>query len=289
MRRLFLIVLALFGLLASPAAAESPDVEVTLSPADGGDWIAEFRFRKAAPAWMFFRSAMAEANGEPWRPQSWTVLTPGVRIERRGWHDVLTGDGRPLTRVKIRVKPWIDGLQADYAPVLKFSDGGIAHYNGQYAVGPLKNAAQADAFPRDTNGLPLDPVTTRFVVKSPESLLLEGRVSRGRAETALNPDRYVYFGAAPLIETESVAAVIDPGLPGWMGESLNRFTPALLAEHERRLGPRAGPKPTVYVAWGGADRKGYSYNGGTLPGLIVMSIRGQDAVEPFPADRKSVV
>lgn len=285
MLRPILAVLALLAsaLFALPAvAADAPEVAVVLRPAGGGEWTIEYRFRKAAPAWVFMRSALTEYEGVPWRPLSWTVETPGVRLERRGSHDVLSGD-RPLTRVRIRMKPFTAPLRADYVPVLGFSDGGQAHFVGQYVVAPLRDAAEAERLPFDLNGADLESPDGRFTVESREPMLLDGAVLKGRAVTDFTRDRYVYVGRAPLIQTEALAAVVDPGMPAWLRGELDRLAPMLLAEHARRLGPRAGPRPTVYAGWGGGQTPGASFNGGALPGLIVLNIRGEQVLTPLPA------
>ncbi|HYF22329.1 MAG TPA: hypothetical protein VD929_02920 [Caulobacteraceae bacterium] len=271
----------------SPAEASAPppepSVEVTLRPAGDGEWIADYRFRRPAPAWVFRRSATTEEENLPWRPRSWTVETRGVRLERRGAHDVLTAGGRPLTRVRVRIKPFGEPLRADYVPVLHFTDGGRAHFVGQYAVAPLVSAAQAETLPSDLNVAALEDAPGRFTIRSREPMLLDGRVFQGRVETDFSRDRYVYVGRTPLTETEVIAVVADPGLPPWLRAEIDRLGPLLLAEHARRLGPRTGGRPTVYAGWGGAETPGVSFNGGALSGLIVLNMRGAQATRPLPA------
>jgi hypothetical protein len=285
MLRVLILVSALLACGARPAAAQStsPDVLVTLAEVRGGEWVTEYRFRRSAPAWLFRRSANTEADGRAWRPQSWTVETPGVRIERRGPHDVLVGGGGALKRVRIRIKPYGLPLRADYVPVLTFSDGGQAHYADQYLVTPLRDLKAADQLPFDLAQASLESVVGRFVVQSDKPMLVDGKVWRGRAETDLGRNRYVYVGRSPLLETEALAAVVDPGLPSWLKDEIDRFTPALLAEHARRLGPNAVGRPTIYAGWGGTENPGASFNGGALPGLIILNMRGAKAVERLPA------
>lgn len=281
MRRL----LALFGLLLSAACAATPALEpaspgytVTVSRAEGGDWLAEYRFIRAAPAWLFPRSRPGE-DGRPWRPQSWTVETPGVRLERRGRHDLLLGDGRPLTAVSIRVRPFTTGLRADYTPVLRFSDGAQAHFGGHYEVAPLASTAAAEGLPADLNGYAgLDYVAGRLILREPgRRLLLNGRVSRGEAAARLGgkaSSAYVYSGNSPIVQTEALAAVFDPGLPAWLREELNTFTPRLLALYADELGPSDDGRPTVFAAWGGPAFQGVSLGGSVLNGLVVMDLSG---------------
>lgn len=67
--------------LASPAggAAAPPSdtvrVEVTR---DAEGWRADYAFARDARAWVFARSELTREGGKPWRPQAWTIETPGV-------------------------------------------------------------------------------------------------------------------------------------------------------------------------------------------------------------------
>lgn len=282
MRILFCFLLVVASGCATQAPSPAPDYTVTLSRADAGTWTAEYLFAKPAAAWLFPRTH-PDLDGRGWRPQSWTVGTAGVRLERRGSHDVLTGDGRPLTRVRIRVQPFTDPLQADYTPVLAFSDGAQAHFNGHYEAVPLTSAAQADALPEDLNGVKgLEEAAGRLFIRDPGGrLLLNGQVRRSEASAPLGVSgTYVYAGDAPVLETSAQAAVIDAGLPDWTRAELNSFIPRLLALYADRLGPAKDGRPMLFAAWGGSERPGSSLSGSTLPGLVVMSMSGSGLNAP---------
>ena len=87
-----MLTAALIALAAAPAPQAPVEVAVERQ---GDHFVAEFDFPKRAPAWGFFRSSLAAADQANWRGQSWTVLTPGVRLERRGRWDARGGPTRP--------------------------------------------------------------------------------------------------------------------------------------------------------------------------------------------------
>ena len=289
MRLAVLLLLILCGACSTtpaPPPAAPADYRVELTPAEAGAWTVTFDFRKPAAAWLLTRTH-PDLDGAAWRQKAWTVQTPGVRLVRQGGFDVLTADGAPLTRVSLRMTPHPVPLRADYASVLQFSDGGVAHYSGHYDAIPLPSLAAAESLPDDLSAAAGAPTARGlFSVAAPGArMLLQGRSSTGRAEASLDEAGYVYVGEAPLIETPALAAVVDPGLPAWMRQELESFTPRLLALHRQRLGEPSGGRPTVFAAWGGARRKGVSLSGSVLEGLVVMDLSGAGMLEPTAAAR----
>lgn len=269
-----------------PAQPRSGSATAALERRADGSWLLEYRFTHPASAWFFVRSAL-DLDGKPWRASSFVVETPGVRLERKGRYDVLTGDGTPLTVVRIRVKPYSESIAADYTPALMFSDGGIAFYSEHHLVAPLASAEAAAKLPPDLNGVEFETVPVRFTLRDPgRNILFGGKRLRGEAGLMLNgDDTYLYSGAARPTETAAFVGVIDPGLPAWVTAELNAFTPRLFAYYTQRLGKPRGDRPAAFVAWGGSALKGYSVGGSVLKGMVVMNMRGAQVSDPNPAVR----
>ncbi|HYD45329.1 MAG TPA: hypothetical protein VEA79_08715 [Phenylobacterium sp.] len=274
------LLLAL-ALLLLPLAATAADVEVTVERGADGRWTADYAFHRQARAWVFTRSGIDEFARQPWRPKSVKVLTEGVRLERHGPHDVLVAE-RPLRTVRLALTPFGAPLVANYVPALTFSDGGLALYIKQFGLRPLARAEAAAALPAEIDWAEgLAAADTHVTLRTPGAkILLQGQVREGVAEIDAGADTYAYVGAAPLVQTPAVAAVIDPGLPPWIAEQLNAQLPVLLARYAERLGPSAIGRPTVFAAWAGAAHEGGSMNGGVLSGLVVMTLRGDAITEP---------
>ena len=266
----------------SPAASalEEPRVEVSVVR-DGEDWSVDYVLDRDAPAWAFFNSALLRETRRPWRPDWWTVQTPGVVIERIGNYDVLRAtDGGPVPRhVRIRMRPCPGDLEAAYDPALVFSDGTVALYSEQFDVIPLEAAAAARDLPRDLNGVAVPGGPARVTWRDTAGpVLFKGE---RRAEvTAVEAETYVLFGDATTRQGDGVTTVVDPGLPRWLGDELAGFTPRVMGYYARRLGAAPGDAPTLMVSWTGPTKSLSSMGGSVLPGMISMSFEGEGVLNP---------
>lgn len=268
----------------SAAARPAADFAAKLTRQKDGTWLLDYRFRRKALAWFFMRS-YPRLDGASWRIGTWTVETPGVHIERQGNYDVLAGEGGPLRRVRIRIRPYDESLKADYTPFLLFSDGGAAVYDAHYGLVPIKAPADAAALPSDLNGLAIDDPHGTIAIADPgRELLYRGGTSKGVVHSDFSREgAYAYSGPARPIETAAFAGILDPGLPGWIRAELNDFTPRLFALYRERLGASASGRPMAMVAWGGSAQPGSSLGGSVLEGTVVMRISGSRTAESSPA------
>lgn len=276
-----LLFVALVAIAPLPAAAKE-GVRVSVTRGEGGDWIATYDFDSRAPLWMFLRSS-PDLEGNSWRAQSWTIETPGARLERIGNFDVLAStDGAALRRVRIRMRPFLRTLSGDYSPVLGFSDGGLAFYTGHYQVARFTSRADIEKLPIDLARTPLALARgeLRFVDEA-HRLLVGGQAHAGRVAMPLSDNGvYVYTGNAAPIATDSFAGVVDAGLPGWVRAELDSFTPRLMQLYKSGLGAPSVERPMALIAWQGAEKGGSSLGGSVLEGMVVMQISGQQALEP---------
>ena len=273
-------LLAALLLSATPApAAPPPEVKVEVLR-DGDSWTAAVTLAKDAPAWAFYRSALTRVGGEPWRPQAWTIETPGVRLEHHGFYDVLTSDGDAVpASVRIRFRPFGEDLEASYEPALIFTDGSVALFTNQFDMIPLGSAAAAASLPIDLGEHPPSgsPAQVTFRDRNGE-VLYAGE--RHPSVTLTSGNTYVLFGPAEPVQTPHVTTIVDPKLPKWIGDGLAASTPKLLAYYAERLGPRAGVKPTLMMSWGGPTSRKASMGGSVLPGLVIMAFEGEGIAEP---------
>lgn len=261
-----------------PAVARVAVPEARTSSAevvrDGDSWTVDFRFSQASPAWLFPNGSVTREGGQPWRPGSWTVDTPGVRIERRGRHDVLFADsGDVPAHVRVRFTPVTADLVAEYDPALVFTDGSVALWSGHFHLLPVASAEAVAALPLDLNGID-------FAGNGSEVTFRDrgGRVvhigQRFDSATLIGGRAYVLFGALEPVVSPDIATVIDPQLPGWLKRELAQSTPAILKQMTDWLGPHGGPKPTVLVSWRGPTPRLESMGGSTLPTQIAITFEG---------------
>jgi Peptidase family M1 domain len=282
-----LILAALLALLgATPAAAQAPALSVEVRRA-GDSWTAELALPRSARAWVFARSPLTERGSRPWRQPGWTVETAGVRIERRGFHDVLIGaNGHPVPRrVRIRFVPTPERMAGDYDPSLVFSDGAVALYSRQFDAFPTDDLA---AIPRFRPGGNLPWSTARVSYRDRAGPVLAGG-ARVAAATVVSEGEggYILFGGSAPVVTPQLALVVDPALPAWLRSGIAEATPAMLARYTEALGPWPGGRPTIMVSWAGPTSGLSSMGGGSLRGLIVMRFEGEGVLVESAAARHS--
>ena len=288
-----LLLLSAAAVLIAAAAPASAAIRQTPPPAsepavtverDGDRWTADFVLDRDAPVWAFSRSALLRVEGQPWRPDWWSVETPGVVLDRQGRYDVLRRtDGGPVPRrVRVTMRPQEGDLQADYDPALMFSDGTVALFSGQFDLIPLASLEAARALPMDLNGVETEGGPSRVTWRDRAGpVLFKGERMAG--PTAVDADTYVLFGDAHIRQGEGATTVIDPGLPAWLGDELGAFTPRVMKFYADRLGPSRGGVPTLMVSWTGPTAHVSSMGGSVLPGLISMTFEGEGVLEPDKA------
>jgi hypothetical protein len=271
------LLVALSLSAAAPAAIRDlpgvPQVRVEISRR-GDAWTADFIFDRRVTAWVFTRSGVTSEDGKPWRQHSWTFTTPGVRVERRGGHDVLRAErGELPTRVSMTFRPMTKNLRADYTPALAFSDGSVALYTGQFDCFPMDSMSAVAKLPGDLNNVRHPAAERRFVFRDAAGpLLFEGR-RVASVETPQDND-YVLFGGTRALETPDMVAILDPQLPDWIKDSLAHSVPVLFSRYTQELGRLPNLKPTLMATWAGPTPQFVSRNGSVLRGLITLNYEG---------------
>ena len=275
-----LLAILLLALIAAPGGAAAPPSATVEISRHNGVWTAEFDFLHQAPAWVFARSPVARVSQRPWRPESWTIETEGVRLERHGHYDVLVAkNGGPVPRrVRIRFTPFSEDILTGYDAALVFTDGSVALFDQQFKAFPVASVGEAAALPIDLDDVRAAGPPTRTTFRdSGGRVLYQGK--RHQALTLDDAGTYVVYGPAEPIVTDSFSAIFDPGLPAWLRSFLVRSTPQILADYARVLGPPPGIKPTVMVSWQGPTPELVSMGGSVLPGLVTMTFEGAGVLE----------
>lgn len=272
------LLISLAGCAANPPPSATAAAEVRTASAevvrDGDGWTADFRFALASPAWIFPHGSVTRRGRQPWRPGSWIVETPGVRLERRGRHDVLFAEsGSVPPRVRVRFRPETADLFAEYDPALVFSDGSVALWSGHFFLLPVASPEAAAALPLDLNGVAFAGSGSQVTFRDRRGRVLHTGRRFGSA-TLVGGKAYVLFGALEPVVSEEIATVIDPALPAWLKRELARSTPAILEQFTDWMGPHGGPRPTLLVSWLGPTPGRQSMGGSTLPTQIGITFEG---------------
>jgi len=256
-------------------------VEITRQ---GNQWIAEYIFDRESAVWVFPRTDVTRDDHQSWRPLSWTVETRGVRLERRGWYDVLVARKAVPLRVRIRFTPFATGLQNEYTPALRFTDGSVALFLAQFDTFPMESERLVKALPSDLNNQSVPDAKITYVLQDRSGeVWLRGR--RQKIAETTDKDTYVFFGSLRPIETPSMVGFMDPQLPEWIRGSFAQTVPDMLARYTQELGPPPGMKPTIMLSWLGATPGLTSRAGSVLPGLIVLAYEGAGVLSEDEAAR----
>jgi hypothetical protein len=266
--------------VAAPAwATPEPVAKVTVERS-GKSWTADYRLLEKAPVWAFAKSVLPRESKTSWRIGTVRVLTPGVKLQRFGNYDALVSAKGPLpTRVKIAFTPYLEDIEAGYDPALAFADGSVALYADQFKLVPLRSlAALRKAGPHDDQ-LPasMQPTHMSFIDRAGPVLVHGHREARA---SLLEGDAYVLFGKAKPVIGPAMTTIMDPALPKWVADYLNAELPKVLGRYREQLGPSPVGQPTLLVSWAGPAPHQVSLSGSVLPGMVVMTLKGDGIVHP---------
>jgi hypothetical protein len=274
----WLLGLALF--VAAPAVATpEPVAEVTVERS-GESWTADYQLLEKAPVWAFAKSVLPRESKQSWRIGTVKVLTSGVKLQRVGNYDALVSAKGPLpARVKIAFTPYLEDIEAGYDPALAFADGSVALYADQFKLVPLRSIAELRKLPADDDQLPaVDQPTHMTFVDRSGPVLVHGR--REPQANLVEGDAYVLFGKAKPVIGPAMTTIMDPALPQWIADYLNAELPKVLSRYRDEMGPSPVGQPTLLVSWAGPAPHQVSLSGSVLPGMVVMTLKGDAIVHP---------
>jgi hypothetical protein len=254
----------------SPAGAASQTAPIVIERVQPERWRASYTFDHPVTSLRFGRRA---ANH---RERVWRVVTPGYRWATRDGETVLQLDpgAQAGTAITIEFPEFTDPLPKEYELFQPFSDGAVALYTGHFYVTP-----EGPAY----NNAPLLQ-TVRLAPPPGTHAIVRGRISSGTVTFAdgIGDGTYIYVGTQRPIETPHLVAVVDPGMPRWVRQLYETRLPQLFTAYTARFGRPLPWKPTVLYSFHDTAAAGYESGGGTLTGLISMTLTGSEWHKPLP-------
>ena len=242
---------------ASPLAAE-----ITIARVSADRWQVDYRFDEAVTALELGRPVAG------YRAEAWTVTTPGVRLVLENGVETLVAADSARTHLRLLVDRHVPFSHDDYVPMVPFSDGGVALYIGYFAGVARAGGESRELAPR-----------FRFVPLPSE---------RVDAPERDGVDAFAYFGAARPVETEHARLILDPAVPDWLREELQRTIAATTGVLSEAVLPLPAKPLMLIGAHDFAGFDGGSLKGGVIGGRLVILLRGRAFVEPSPAKRSIV-
>ncbi|MDO9183474.1 MAG: hypothetical protein Q7U04_13755, partial [Bacteriovorax sp.] len=191
----------------------------------------------------------------------WRALTPNVSIVEKDSQEQIFSK-TPFQEASFEFDSYYESTPKDYEFFQAFSDTSIVMYTGHLNACPDNIECNR-------------PVEFKLIPRSNERGIILGKVFTTATNWIDETRRgtYVYFGHINPIETKYLTAIIDPKLPKWLLEKFNSLLPKLFTYYANRTGQPLTWKPFVFLNYI-PDGEGNNSHGGTLPGIIQLSLKG---------------
>lgn len=265
MKFLFITVVLLFLSACSSKQTQlsSPiSVDIKISHKSVDDWEVEYSFSQPISSFEFSR------NTNNFRREQWKLSSGNGGIEFAKNREVIVLK-KPARSFKLLLKTWVDVLPKDYELFRKFSDESKLLYTGHFEGTPVTADHSAPTYSKYT-----------FVPLAKEQVIQNGKVGKS-GEVSVWDDEigngtYVYFGNIKPLSTLHLTAILDPALPSWIKKKTLEDLPKLFKFYNQKLNTALNFKPFIILSVSDLKSDGISYGGGTLPGLVELSIWGRD-------------
>ena len=162
-------------------------------------------------------------------------------------------------------------IQKDYTPNLKYTDGSVLLYTGHLALG----ASIVEDKALSSDGVSFSG--TQFHFNSPnQNIVFLGQHYTEKAKWNMEADdTYVYFGNIKPLENDNMIAIVDPALPSWVWQKTVQNFPKLFDYYASKTGQPLNFKPVVFFNYDHLDGDYANYSGGTLDGLVQLTVNGK--------------
>lgn len=255
----------LFAALMGSASAATPaplHAELTLTHIAVDKWRADYVFAKPVTA-----LALGAQIG-PYRKQAWRLLTPGLQLVADGDKESLHS-AAPLTRLSVEISAYDEFVDAQYAPIDRFSDGGRDFYLG-FLYGSLTQGGRERAMDVTLHlrGLP-------------------GETVLAPAKPGAELGGYAYFGPQTPARMGDVNVIVDPKAPVWLREVIDDTTAQVSQFYAQAFQRPLIDRPLISVALVGLDGASgsISIKGGAVGGGIAYRLQGAGLAEDHPRKR----
>jgi len=271
------------ALVAATSNAAELRLGVTLTPSSADEWHVEYTVSPPVESLVF-----ARGQGD-YRRDSWSLDGSFFVIERLGATDRIRRlDNMPFTSFSARLTPVTDKPPGDYTPFVRFSDGSMAVFTGQFVAGvPTKDTAEdfADGVGYDNAVAPIDPTIT-LEPGNIGRMVVRADVVEESTELELMEGEYVYFGHAGTIQTPMLTAVTDDATPAWLRDHLYDTLAATYEYFGYRLGALPGGKPFLLTAFRSLEGGYVSSVGGVIGSQLIIDLGVGEQVPDTPESRQ---
>lgn len=258
-------------------SAATATAYVALERASDTTWRATWHLTAPATGLRFERPASG------FRRDAFAIRTPGFSIRHDGDHEVLHTDGAPVREIVVEFTDEQRELPREYEFVRRFTDGSVAIYTGHLVARPV---TQGDAS--------CDSCWIRRLRIEPSAgarVVVGGRAHAGAVDwtDTTGQGTFVFVGDIDPVETASVIAIGDPGLPQWVDARWRETLPRIFDLYGARLGASPATRSMVLFDYRPTGPAGHYYTGGVLPGLIQLGLTSRGWEQQSPEALAQVV
>lgn len=234
---------------------------VTVTRTESQDrWTVTYRTSEPVSELVFDRQV------NRFRAVKWIPKSPEIRIETiDGKERIHSVSGARFDTATFEFASYYDHTPKDYEFFRAFSDGSLVLYTGHFNACPENFECE-------------EPLRFQFQGRTSDRIIALGRVETSKLEwvDVTHRGTYVYFGQIKPLERKFLTAIIDPALPNWLEKRFHETLPRIFDFYAKKTGFALPFKPFVFLDYSTAGGKGVrNYSGGTLPGLIQLSIQGK--------------
>lgn len=179
-------------------------------------------------------------------------------------------DNRKFKTLELTFSSFYDFIQKDYTHNLKYSDGSVLLYTNHLALGAnIIEDKSVSPIGQSFSG-------TQFHFYGPnQNIVFLGRTFKEKASFRLEGEgTYIYFGNIIPIASDNMIAIVDPALPTWAWKNTQEYFPKLFEFYEQKTNQPLDFKPMVFFNYDQMDGDYSNYAGGTLAGLVQLTING---------------
>ncbi len=239
-----------------------------------GKWLLDYRFDEPVMAAVF-----------PWqlndnRQESWRALDSGIVLEKVDGLDVISSETpRETFRFEIQPQPVRDSSLP--TPFLNFSDGGVAVFSGQFELLPLAGRDAARELQGDVGRWAGYQPRLDITVNADTQILVNRKASNGTASfSSFGKSSYIYVGPFELIQRLNYVAIVDPGFPDWVKDTVDADLDRHFSVFREFWGTGISERATVLLALDEFDDDHYRHSGKAFPALLTLRMGGVKLKRP---------
>ena len=235
-------------------AGELPQLQgkMTLTQTAREKWIAEYEFAEPIDRLVF------KQVGD-YRQTAWKVITPDVQFRTSDGVDTFSAP-KGVTFLKMEISAYGNFVPKNYAPNIRFSDGGANVYMGFFHGSVTQNTKEREL-----------QLTTSLKGLPGETLIATPKFE--------NSDKgdyaYAYFGPQKPVSFGDVQMIVDPAVPVWLRDLILKVNSTSAAYFEKVYQRKLSRPLSLTLALSDPNAEGFSVKGGATNGQINYRLSGK--------------